>query len=175
MPRSNLSVQIPEDHNDEEDDVTWPQLAQVERASTWNSRRLRTSGRPSEVDLRSRLPPRSPYVDEYTGLLGGGDGMNRSYTSYSGSISTTPRPRLHSNPGSVQIPRSHRLSASFSQRLVNALSSTRSQTFDRGNMEDSHASLRHDNRVWYDQVGDLPMFPSLLANQRNSSHLLVRE
>ncbi|KAI9783602.1 MAG: hypothetical protein M1816_001308 [Peltula sp. TS41687] len=148
MSRSNLSLQIPEDHNDDEDDLTstWPPL---ERTSTWNTRRLRMSGRPSEVDLRSRMPPRSPYVDEHTGLLGGGgDGLNRSYTSFSGSIATTPR------PGSIHIPRSHSLSLSFSQRLVTALSSPRSRQHEGGNMEDSYASLHQDNRVWYDQVHD---------------------
>lgn len=146
MSRSNLSIQIPEDYHDDEDDPTWPPLG---RSNTWSTRGPRASGRLSEVDLRSRMPPRSPYVDEHTGLLGEGDGLNRSYTSFSASLSTTPR------RGSIHIRRSHSLSASFSQRLVTALSSTRSRNDDGGNMEDSYASLRHDSRVWYDQVGDL--------------------
>lgn len=158
MSRSHSSLQMPDDHDGDEDDLAWPQLAETRRSSTWGVRRLRSSGRASEVDLRSRLPSRSPYVDEQSSLLEHqhSSGPGRSYTSSAESISTTPRPtqsRRHSNPGSLRLPRSYSRGDSFSQRLVAALSSARGGNHDGGNMEDSIPSLYPDHRVWYDQVG----------------------
>ena len=102
------------------------------------------STRTSSLDLRSRRPSRVNILDERSSLLGHTHGPNRPYTSVPSSVPGTPRPRFpreQSGAASVRVPRNLNRSGSstFSQRLVNALSSQRDAiaggcTFNKGHI-----------------------------------------
>ncbi|KAI9760959.1 MAG: hypothetical protein M4579_001335 [Chaenotheca gracillima] len=158
MPRSTSSLhrsnRYDREENDEEGYNFAPRRSST-RATTSPvaTRRLRST-RGSEVDLHSRMPSRAMPPDEQTSLLGHRDGSSQNYTSVPASISATPRPRLNrhsSNAGSVLAGKHHTRAESFGHRLVSALRSSRSATFDERNMEESRHSLYHDERVWYNQ------------------------
>ncbi|KAL8959570.1 MAG: hypothetical protein Q9193_003593 [Seirophora villosa] len=109
------------------------------------TRRLR-SARPSDLDLRSRLPSRL-HLDEYSNLLAFPDGA-RNYTSAPNTAA-----RIPSRAGSILIPKHHNRSGSLGVRLATALGFDRSRRSSRGEagLAESKVSLFTDERVWYDQ------------------------
>ncbi|KAI9659293.1 MAG: hypothetical protein M1821_001551 [Bathelium mastoideum] len=122
--------------------------------SPTTSRQLK-SPRTSEVDLRNRRHSRGDTLDERSTLLGHQHGPTRFYTSVPSSLPGTPRPwlsRQQSGAVSVRMPRSATRSGSlsFSQRLVNRLSSQGDYAAE-GSLEDSKASAPRYERGWYDQ------------------------
>jgi hypothetical protein len=87
------------------------------------SRKLK-SAHSSEIDFG---PPRVSTYDERSSLLGHHHGSNYTYTNLAASASATPRARRqHSGAASVRKPRQPSRSASFSVKLVNALTSQQS-------------------------------------------------
>ncbi|KAF1808877.1 hypothetical protein P152DRAFT_452526 [Eremomyces bilateralis CBS 781.70] len=106
------------------------------------------TARSSDLDLHTHIPTKpSNHVDERSSLLHARDGgANRSYMSVPG----TPRGPPHlSRQNSVRFPRNHSRVGSFGARLANALIADRTPGAEA--LQDSKASLYHDNRVWYDQ------------------------
>ncbi|KAI9824962.1 MAG: hypothetical protein M1826_007214 [Phylliscum demangeonii] len=152
---SSMHSSQPEPSNVQQDLDIRP-LGRSDRANTTSSRRLR-SERHSEVDLRSRMPPRPAPVDENTSLLDPADSRTHSYASVAeshGSAIPTPRPKPlshHSYTGSVRLPQRHSRSGSFGQRLTAALGTAKSFPQQSLNLDDSSSSIHPASRVWYDQ------------------------
>ncbi len=147
MPPSNASPHDSQRLDEQEEEELG--LSSQTGIATPNSpamiRRLRST-KPSELDLRSRIPSRLP-PDEQSSLLAHTD----SRLTYNSEPSTA---RLqcserHSIAGSVRPQRNHSRANSWGFRLANALSSERRQCV--GGLEESKASLFTDERVWYDQ------------------------
>ncbi|KAI9838739.1 MAG: hypothetical protein M1838_004531, partial [Thelocarpon superellum] len=165
MPRSVASLRLPPRRPDEDDEAEdndgdaglWRSATGPNSSPTW-SRRFHSS-RTSDLDLHSRLPTRLPsLVDENSSLLGSFNGRARSYASVpatnQGSGTTTPRAplsRSHSTLESFRTARHHSRAASFSHRLLTALSTSRNNTFGEASIDDLKSSLFQTDRVWYDQ------------------------
>lgn len=150
MTRSNFSLHASQtlDEEDEEDEeYSFSSRASIVTTSSPSVTRRLYSGRPSEVDLRSRRPSRIT-VNEHSSLLAYPDGLQRTYTSEP----NTSRPQFserRSMSGTIRLPRNHSRASSWGVRLASALSSERGPG-DPG-LAESKASLFADERVWYDQ------------------------
>lgn len=149
MPRSahsHPSFQLVDEEDEVEGTSSSPiTTGLVTPTSPVATRRLR-SARPSDLDLRSRLPSRL-HLDEYSNLLAFPDGA-RNYTSAPNTAA-----RIPSRAGSILIPRHHNRSDSLGVRLATALGFDRSRRSSKGEagLAESKVSLFTDERVWYDQ------------------------
>lgn len=144
MPHSATSqrpsILTDSDSDDDEDEQLTASTNYLSPLSPVLSRRLH-SARSSELDLRSRMPPRMP--DEHSSLLGPGHLQNKSYTEPNTAI---PRfSRVSSQTSIKGFNKNHSRANSWAFRLAGALGSGRKFT----DMGDS--KLYTDERVWYDQ------------------------
>ena len=122
---------------DEEDSLASPRLSSEEHSQAYSNdqsgsstpRQIR-SGRPSEADLRSRFPSRT-NMHESTGLLESQNFRQQSYSSFTSLTPGTPRQTTgthNSMSQSLRHGRHHGRSATFAQRLVNAIGPERRST-----------------------------------------------
>lgn len=127
-----------EDEGEGEDRIHTQHASWFSPTSPTAARRLH-SGRTSELNLHSRLPPRLPLT-ERSSLLDFEAARTGSYTE-----PNTARPRYSRKPSlsSLKISRNHSRVNSWGVHLANALGTSR--------LADSKASLFTDERVWYDQ------------------------
>lgn len=124
-------------NRDEEDSLASSRLSLEEHSQAYSNdqsvsstpRRIR-SGRPSEADLRSRFPSRT-NMDESTSLLESQNFRQQSYSSFMSLTPGTPR-QTAGNHGSMSQSlrpgRHHGRSATFAQKLVNAIGPERRST-----------------------------------------------
>ena len=123
---------------DEEDSLASSRLSSEEHSQAYSNGqsapstpRQSRSARPSETDLRSRLPSRTK-MDESTGLLSSSQNIRQqSYSSFTSLTPGTPRQTTgthNSMSQSLRLGRNHGRSATFAQRLVNAIGSERRPT-----------------------------------------------
>ncbi|KAK3718543.1 hypothetical protein LTR37_005047 [Vermiconidia calcicola] len=131
------------------------QTAPVSPVAGRRNASTRTSTRTSDLDLRSRLPLRSPNVDETTGLLSSGDGPQSGYKTLPASAPGTPRYGLRRNEsyaGSLLGLRSrhHSRHGSFGLRLARALRTDANQV-EPNTPYTAKSLMFSDDRVWYDQ------------------------
>lgn len=170
MPKSTASYHslAPSRDGDEDDDELDSSHGQSLSASLSASPKIsrkHSSTKASDLDLRSRLPPRL-VLDEHTNLLDNSDGRP-SYRS----MPPSPRHQFKRQRSTGSMRPSHSRRGSFGFRVARALGADPNPTtgelpkfthltLDEGcskltltdnNLHDSVASLYRDDRVWYDQ------------------------
>ena len=122
---------------DDEDSLSSSRLSSEEHSQAYSNgqsapstpRQIRSS-RPSEADLRNRLPSRT-NTSESTGLLESQNFRQQSYSSFTSLTPGTPRQTVgthNSMSQSLRHGRHHGRSATFAQRLVSAIGPERSST-----------------------------------------------
>ena len=122
---------------DEEESLASSRLSSEEHSQAYSygqsvpstPRQIRSS-RPSEADLRSRLPSRT-NMDESVGLLSSQNYRQQSYNSFTSLTPGTPRQTTATHTStsqSLRLGRHHGRSATFAQRLVNAIGPERRPT-----------------------------------------------
>ena len=148
MPRSASSLHHSSTLDEEDDDNSEcsPLATVISPLTPIGTRRLH-SARGSELDLRSRLPPRL-HIDENSSLLAHADGGNtRMYTSE--PATAMPKfSRRQSQAESLHLPKNHSRASSWGFRLANALGASR---MTESGFLTSKTSIFTDERVWYDQ------------------------
>ncbi|KAF2861857.1 hypothetical protein K470DRAFT_256404 [Piedraia hortae CBS 480.64] len=166
MPRSirshySVASSRGEDERNEQDNE-----AEASRNTYFNALRSRTAPasptenkaqgrrRPSELDLRGRLPDRLA-VDERTGLLQSSDALHSGYRTLPPSAVGTPRPGLtrhssHVSTRTLRMRTTHSRRSSVASKVVRALGTDANQT-DPNDVDSIKPSMLLDDRVWYDQ------------------------
>ena len=153
MPRSNRSTPsrqpslAPDEQDEEDDDQPSPRTGPSQSSNSPTAPRRLHSARPSELDLRNRLPPRL-QLDEQSSLLSHPDGVQRTYISEPNT--SIPRfSRRSSIAGSLRQSIHHHRASSLGVRLATAVGANWRR--NEGGLSESKASIFNDDRVWYDQ------------------------
>lgn len=110
-----------------------------------------TSSRTSDIDLRSRMPPRLP-LDEHAGLLLNVDGTHSGYRTMPASMPSTPRrglSRRTSYAHSMRI-RNHSRKGSLARKISRALRTDSAYDDDQDTQHGVPEKFQ-DDRTWYDQ------------------------
>lgn len=164
MPKSTASYHSLVSDNDIEDDEPGEQEIEALRNSYLNAfhsqtapvspvdTRRNASSRASDLNLRGRLPSRTP-IDERSGLISSADGPPSGYRTLPASAPGTPRYGLartlsHASSLSRFRARHHSRRGSFGMRLSRALTTEGQQTDPS---TPATARFPYDDRVWYDQ------------------------